>query len=122
MIKFVVIVAFLVGYWAVSALLHTYKDKNAQQAKGSANAGGASDTNDQAGPAREPPPEPWHSVLGVPADAPLEHITRAYRKRIAQYHPDRVSGLAPDIVALAERESKRINAAFDVAKKLRARP
>jgi hypothetical protein len=33
------------------------------------------------------------------------------------YHPDRVEGLAPEIVQLAEQKSKELNAALEEAKR-----
>lgn len=121
MIKYVVVVAFLVGYWAVSALLRTMKEReNRHKTAGAQSAGpgtGQERASGATGSSRDE--EPWYQVLGVRPDSSWEDITRAYRKRIAQYHPDRVQDLAPDIVALAEREAKRINAAFSLAKSLR---
>lgn len=35
------------------------------------------------------PPKPWHEVLGVKPDANLETIDSAWRKRIAETHPDK---------------------------------
>jgi DnaJ-domain-containing protein 1 len=61
----------------------------------------------------------WWIVLDVPSDASKEEIVRSYRQKIRQYHPDRVSGLAPEFIELAERHSKALNAAY--AEALRAR-
>jgi DnaJ-class molecular chaperone with C-terminal Zn finger domain len=51
----------------------------------------------------------------VPANASLEEIKLAYRRRIAEYHPDKTSGLGDELRALAEEKSKIINAAYDEA-------
>jgi hypothetical protein len=61
----------------------------------------------------------WWAVLGVASDADKDEIVRSYRRKIQQYHPDRVTGLAPEIVELAERRTKALNAAY--ASGLRAR-
>jgi DnaJ-domain-containing protein 1 len=61
----------------------------------------------------------WWEVLGISSQAPLEEITRRYRQEIQLYHPDRVVGLAPEIVSVAERHTKEINAAYAEAKRLR---
>jgi len=58
---------------------------------------------------------PWYEVLRVPANASLEEIKLAYRRRIAEYHPDKTSGLGDELRALAEEKSKIINAAYDEA-------
>lgn len=80
-------------------------------------------------PDPRPPPradedldEEWPRVLGVAAAAPEAEVRAAWRARIAQYHPDKVSGMGPEIVRVAERESARINAAWEAAQRaLRAR-
>ena len=61
----------------------------------------------------------WWEVLGVSSQAPLEEITRRYRQEIQLCHPDRVVGLAPEIVSVAERRTKEINSAYAEAKRLR---
>ncbi len=58
-------------------------------------------------------------MLGVSSDADKDEIVRSYRRKIQQYHPDRVTGLAPEIVELAESRTKTLNAAY--AQGLRAR-
>jgi DnaJ domain len=55
--------------------------------------------------------EPWHEVLGVSPDATRDEIKEAYREKIKQYHPDRVSGLGVKLKALAEIETQKLNAA-----------
>ena len=64
-------------------------------------------------------PRQWWEVLGISSQAPLEEIMRRYRQEIQLYHPDRVVGLAPEIVSVAERRTKEINAAYAEAKRLR---
>lgn len=53
-----------------------------------------------------------HEVLGVAPGASSDEIRRAYREKAVQYHPDRVSGLAPELQEMAERRMKEINAAY----------
>jgi DnaJ-domain-containing protein 1 len=36
----------------------------------------------------------------------------AYRRMVQMYHPDKVSGLAPEYAEIAERKMKEINAAY----------
>lgn len=57
----------------------------------------------------------WTDVLGVPFDAGEEQVTSAYRRAIAQHHPDRVATMAPEIQELARRRTTEINAAYDEA-------
>jgi type IV secretory pathway VirB10-like protein len=57
----------------------------------------------------------WWSVLEVSSDATKDEIVRNYRRKIQRCHPDRVSGLAPEFVSLAESRTKALNAAYSEA-------
>jgi len=57
----------------------------------------------------------WATVLGVPATASKDEIAAAYKRKISEYHPDKVTRMGPEIRALAEMRSKEINAAYDEA-------
>lgn len=57
----------------------------------------------------------WYEVLQVPAYASLDEVKLAYRRRIAEYHPDKTSGLGDELRVLAETKTKEINAAYDAA-------
>ena len=57
----------------------------------------------------------WWSVLEVSSDASKDEIVRSYRRKIQRCHPDRVSGLAPEFVSLAESHTKALNAAYSEA-------
>jgi hypothetical protein len=54
----------------------------------------------------------WFAVLGLPSAATIEDVRQAYKMLIKQNHPDRVHGMAPVFRALAEAETKKINAAY----------
>jgi hypothetical protein len=58
------------------------------------------------------PNDTWFAVLGLSPTATIEDVRGAYKTLIKQYHPDRVHGMAPVFRALAEAETKRINAAY----------
>ena len=62
----------------------------------------------------------WWEVLGVSQEASLEEINRHYRQAIRMYHPDKVAEMAPQIIALAERRTKELNAALSQAKRVRS--
>jgi DnaJ-domain-containing protein 1 len=53
-----------------------------------------------------------HEILQVSPDASKEEIVAAYRRMVRMYHPDKVSGLAPEYAEIAERKMKEINAAY----------
>ena len=57
-------------------------------------------------------PTEWWRVLEVAPSATKEEIVRNYRRKIQQCHPDRVAGLAPEFLELAEEHSKALNAAY----------
>lgn len=106
----VVGVAFVVGYWLVSVFLPLLRGRAA-----------ASETPAAAPPAGEAgtPPPRWFEVLEVQESASREEIVAAYKRRISQYHPDKVQHLGPELVALAEQHARQINAAYDTALRLR---
>ena len=54
----------------------------------------------------------WFAVLGLSSAATIEDVRQAYKTLIKQYHPDRVHDMAPVFRALAEAETKKINAAY----------
>ena len=54
----------------------------------------------------------WWRILEVAPSATKEEIVHNYRRKIQQCHPDRVSGLAPEFLELAEERSKVLNAAY----------
>ncbi len=58
---------------------------------------------------------PW-KVLGIKPGASDEAIRAAYQEKVQKYHPDRVEGMGPEVVAVAERHTQEINAAYDALK------
>jgi DnaJ like chaperone protein len=57
----------------------------------------------------------WYKVLEVDSSASLEEIRTAYKRKISQYHPDKVSSLGPEFTLIAEKKSKKINSAYEEA-------
>jgi hypothetical protein len=55
----------------------------------------------------------WHKILQVPPDSSMEDIRRAYRRRMSEYHPDKVAQLGEEIRQVADQKSKEINAAYE---------
>lgn len=56
--------------------------------------------------------DPWE-VLGIARSASLAEAEQAYRRLIAQYHPDRVAGAGPELRDLAETRTRALNAAIE---------
>jgi DnaJ-domain-containing protein 1 len=87
---------------------------------------GARTWDDEATPprgTRVPPPRPpaavrdaW-TVLGLSRDTPLDDARKAFRVLITQYHPDKVSHLAPEFHELAERRTREILDAWDTVER-----
>lgn len=62
-----------------------------------------------------------YEVLEVDSQASDDDIDAAYRRQIAQYHPDKVAGSAKEIRELADRRASEINAAYDQIQKIRGK-
>ncbi|PKM07057.1 MAG: hypothetical protein CVV14_09950 [Gammaproteobacteria bacterium HGW-Gammaproteobacteria-4] len=62
-----------------------------------------------------------YRVLGIDASANDAEVEQAYRRLMAQYHPDRVAGAGEELRELAGRRASAINAAYDAIQKLRRR-
>jgi DnaJ-domain-containing protein 1 len=69
---------------------------------------------------RKPKENPY-AVLGLTEDATDGEVDLAYRRLIAQYHPDRLAGAATELQRQAETRAREINAAYDRIKTLRKR-
>lgn len=119
----VVLVGLFAGYFLVSWLISRFRGgsegDNAESTRRSDYGQGHWRNRD------EPPPQAdsaktenmraWYEVLQVPAYASLDEVKLAYRRRIAEYHPDKTSSLGDELRVLAETKTKEINAAYDKA-------
>ena len=112
------------GYWVVSWWLgrsekpRASRENNQEPPPGDSSTGWQREPPPNAEWPRDPPQQPerrrpWYDVLKVPPTAGAEEVKAAYRRLIAQYHPDKVATLAPEFRALAEEKSKELNAAYD---------
>lgn len=59
-----------------------------------------------------------YAVLGVPRNASPDQVKRAYRRLMSRHHPDKLvaKGLPPEMMAVAERKTREIRAAYDQIK------
>ena len=62
-----------------------------------------------------------YRVLGLTEDASDAEVDLAWRRQIAQYHPDKLSGVADELRRQAETRVRAINAAYDRIQALRKR-
>lgn len=62
-----------------------------------------------------------YDALGITDEASDAEVERAYRRLISQYHPDRLSGAAPELRKNAEVRAREINGAYDRIQTLRKR-
>lgn len=58
----------------------------------------------------------YYAVLGVAPTATPDEVRTAYRKKIREYHPDRVAGLGEKLQEMANDESRSINKAYSMLK------
>lgn len=105
-----------IGYWIVSKLI--FKSK----IKVESNIGDKDDNSYEQNKDKfesSNKDEEWYQVLKVDSNASLDEIHIAYKNLIRQYHPDKVASLGDELKILAEEKSKKINAAYQYAAKLR---
>ena len=62
-----------------------------------------------------------YRVLGLTEEATDAEVDLAYRRLIAQYHPDRMIGAADELRRQAETKAREINGAYDRIRTLRSR-
>ena len=98
----VIVCGIAIGYWLVAVFV-----PHARPGTGG-DAPAPTTTIDIGAPA-------WHEVLGVAPDADRDAIHDAYRRRLAQYHPDKVATMAPEIRELAARRAIELDVAYDRA-------
>ena len=56
--------------------------------------------------------EDFHRILGVRKGASHDEITQAYLTAIKKNHPDKMAGMAPEFIRLAEERTQKINTAY----------
>lgn len=125
----VTIVAFGIGYWAISWLFD-HLPKSDKPPAGNKTASGQ-----KTAPNPSPPPEPapeetrqdttshaeslpsdeakHGAVLGLKGQVSPAEIKQAYREQLTKYHPDKVHHLGAEFHRLAEVRTKEIVAAYE---------
>lgn len=57
----------------------------------------------------------WFEIFDLSPSASLDELRKAYKTLIKQNHPDRVHGMSPAFIRLAEAETRRLNTAYQEA-------
>lgn len=60
-----------------------------------------------------------YQILGVEPTATDAEVKKAYRERIAAYHPDKVAALGPELREVAEQKTRQINLAYESVRRSR---
>lgn len=63
--------------------------------------------------------EEAYRTLELEPAASDEEVERAFRRKISDYHPDKVSGAAEEIRSLAQARASEINTAYETIQKAR---
>ena len=71
-------------------------------------------------PPATPAVDPY-ATLGVSSSASDDEVEQAYRRRMSEYHPDRVANSAREIRDLAELRAREVNGAYETIKRQRGR-
>lgn len=100
-----VVLATLIGFVIDSGWLRGMFSKTAENPSG------------ESGPLVKDP----YQILEVDPQASDDDIEAAYRRQIAQYHPDKVAGAAKEIRELADKRASEINTAYDQIQKIRGK-
>jgi DnaJ-domain-containing protein 1 len=58
-------------------------------------------------------------VLDINQNSSVDEIKIAYKTKVKEYHPDKVSGLGEELQKLAQLKTQQINSAYNVIKKFR---
>ena len=121
----IIVGGLLLGYWIVA---NQFNKKLASSTKSNSNNDAEEGPQENRAHTEEPNndnsrekeyiPASWFRILEVSQGATKEQIVTAYKQKIRQYHPDKVTQMGAEIRELAEFKSKQINAAYDYAMKL----
>lgn len=55
-------------------------------------------------------------ILGLESNATKEQIKASYKKKLTEYHPDKVAALGEDLQKLAQQKTLEINKAYEILK------
>lgn len=111
----VIVICLMLGYWLVSKLIERGKAAEQGSSAGAAHRKQKEDSEEGSAKRTETYTREgaaWYEVLEVDEDASADEIKAAYRRLMAQYHPDKVSSLGRELRELAEAKSKSVTQAY----------
>ncbi len=85
------------------------RKRNYQKSTASCNTGRAKGSTEEYRTDEDDP----YKILGLKRGASVEEIKAAYKKLVAQYHPDKVQHLGPEFQQLAQEKFITIQQAYD---------
>lgn len=121
---FIIIGAFVAGYWIVSKLFQKLSASKAGEA-GGRNAGNSSWSEAGSRYSHEAAQERlryadraayYSELMELRGDHSADNIKKRYRELIAQYHPDKVHHLGREFSAIADKKTREINEAYEYFK------
>ncbi|WP_293752667.1 DnaJ family molecular chaperone [Limnohabitans sp. Rim8] len=102
---FIVVCALFFGYGLVRLLLTSKEEAETSEFNGKHPYDLPKEGNNEA----------WYKTLDVNPGASFDEIKAAYKRKVSQYHPDKVSSLGPEFTLIAEKMTKQINSAYEEA-------
>lgn len=127
----VVVGGLFFGYLIVTILMNPKINKSSEKSQQRENSNSSQkkaenenssqqSTNEKYSAKEEYVPISWFRILEVAESASMSEISTQYKRKIREYHPDKVAALGKELRELAEFKSKEINSAYDFAKKLKS--
>lgn len=114
-----ILIAFVIGYFLVSRLIDGIRGRAHANSNSAQGARPADYEPESAGKSRtisqpyENPETRYARVLALRLPVTAPEIRDRYRALIAQYHPDKVSHLGPELREVAERKTREILEAYE---------
>lgn len=105
----------ILGYVIVSLFLKKKETKNTVEDIKSAK----DETTESSDKNQTKKEKVWFEVLEVSENCSIAELSLAYKKKISEYHPDKVSTMGIELKLLANDISKEINDAYQLALKLK---
>ena len=125
-----VIGGLYIGYIIMTKLMNESEKNTADESKPKENSSSSKDqykdeqksnqnTNEKQSTQDDFISKNWFRILETNPSASEAEISIQYKRKIREYHPDKVANLGRELRELAEFKSKEINAAYEFAKRLK---